>query len=118
MKRSLLKDWLIDGYPILSPDEGIEINETDIEDEGSGKDASGYYHPIILRYGVRSFVLPYSVLTAEEYAYMRNLVGGKATVEVTSPDGKFTARCHKRSVVWKSSVTGLYNNYNLEFLEC
>lgn len=118
MKRSKLNNWAIDGTPILSPDEGIKIDEIDIEDEGSGKDAAGYYHPIILRYGVKSVALTYSVLTAEEYAYMRNLVRGKATVEVTSPDGKFKARCLKRSVVWESSVTGLYNNYVIELQEC
>ena len=118
MTRSLLNDWKIDGSPILSPDEGIEIKKTNLEDEGSGKDAGGYYHPIILRFGVRSVALPYSVLTEEEYHYMESLIGGKATVEVTAPDGTFVARCTQRAVVWKSSVTGLYNNYKLELHEC
>lgn len=118
MKRSFLNEWLIDGSPILSPDEGIEIKKTNLEDEGSGKDAGGYYHPIILRFGVRSVALPYSVLTEDEYQYMEGLIDGKVTVEITSPDGIFTARCNQRAVVWKSSVTGLYNNYKLELREC
>lgn len=119
MKREYVRDWTVDGLPILAPDEVI-TEHYDLEHDDSGKDDGGYYHPIVLRTDMLRIELPYSVLTAEEYTYMESLVKGKPTVTMNWVDESGTAqsceaRCKRSAVSWVNRSTGIHKNYKLTF---
>lgn len=122
-KRKFHRDFLIDGRPILQPDAGVEIEVTDIEDPDSGCDESGVMHPIILRFGVKSTTLTYSVLTRDEYQYMESLFAGKSQFRVDhwepdTPPIRFTARRPKHTVSGYNDKSGLRRNYKFTIMEC
>lgn len=122
-KRKFHRNFLIDGRPILEPDCDVTIEKTDMEDEDSGRDEAGYMHPIILRYGVRSVSLRYSVLTREEYMYMESLFSGKAQFQVDywedkQPPIRFIARRLKHTITCSNYKSGLRKNYSFTIDEC
>ena len=116
-------DFLIDGQPILLPDEGVKINLEDLDSSESGRDESGYMHRIVLREKVRKYVLPYRYLTQEEYLYLTSLFSGKAVFEVEKrePDGTrcvFNAYCSKIGIALQNKRTGVYKDLQLSIIEC
>lgn len=116
-------DFLIDGKPILMPDEGVSISASDMETEDSGTDESGVLHRFLLREKVRSFGLAYDTLTLEEYRYMRALIRGKTSFEVKyrDPDGQLaelTAYCSGYSLSLHNARLGLFKGLKLEIMEC
>ena len=116
-------DFLIDGKPVLMPDEGISITAADMEAEDSGTDESGVLHRFLLREKVLGFSLSYDVLTHEEYRYMRSLVAGKSSfrVKYRDPDGKqlqLTAYCSGYSLALHNVRLGLYKGLKLDIQEC
>ena len=121
--RKLYYDFLIDGKPVLMPDEGLSIGVSDMETEDSGTDESGVMHRFLLREKVRSFGLAYDTLNLEEYRYMRSLVQGKTTfgVKYRDPDGQLTeltAYCTGYSIALHNARLGLFKGLKLEILEC
>ena len=121
--RKLYYDFLIDGKPVLMPDEGLSIGVSDMETEDSGTDESGVMHRFLLREKVRSFGLVYDTLNLEEYRYMRSLVQGKTTfgVKYRDPDGQLaelTAYCTGYSIALQNARLGLFKGLKLEILEC
>lgn len=115
-------DFLIDGKPILVPDEDITISYEDLDSEESGRDEGGYMHRIVLREGVRKIPLAYANLTREEYRYMESLFKGKAQFQVTCRDvdgGRlsFTAYRSKHSITIRNIKTGSHKNYNFSIIE-
>ena len=66
-------EFLIDGQPVLVPDEGVQINLEDLDSSESGRDESGVMHRIVVREKVRKYSLPYGLITKEEYTYMMSL---------------------------------------------
>ena len=116
-------DFLIDGKPLLVPDEGVQINLEDLDSSESGRDESGVMHRIIIREKVRKYSLPYGLITKEEYAYLMSLFAGKPTFEVQKrePDGttvRFSAYCAKVGITLQNKRTGLYKGLTLNIIEC
>ena len=116
-------DFLIDGKPVLMPDEGVSISVSDMETEDSGTDESGVLHRFLLREKVLSVSLSYDVLTHEEYRYMRGLVQGKTTFTVTyrDPDGQRAqkvAYCAGYSLSLHNVRLGLYKGLKIDIQEC
>lgn len=116
-------EFLIDGKPILIPDEGVQINLEDLDSSESGRDESGVMHRFVLREKVRKYSLPYGTLTKEEYLYLISLFAGKPTFEVEKrePDGtivKFPAYCSKVGISLFNRRTGEYKNLTLNIIEC
>lgn len=121
--RKFDNDFLIDGHPILIPDEDVQINLEDLDSSESGRDESGVMHRIVLREKVRKYSLPYGTLNKEEYMYIMSLFAGKPTFEVEKrePDGtiaKFSAYCSKVGISLHNKRTGLYKNLTLNIIEC
>ena len=77
IKRSYDECHLIDGTQMLVPDVAIEITYDDIEGADRGFDQAGYYHRTVVRFNKRSWKFKYSVLTKEEFVYLRSLVKEK-----------------------------------------
>jgi len=107
--------FLIDGKPVLVPDEGLSLGRTDTEAADSGYDESGVYHRFLVGQGVEHWDFAYEQLTAAEYAYMEGFFAGKNTVQFTCP-GETAARTvtayrSKHTVRWQSAADGTYRDY-------
>lgn len=121
--RSYDNDWLIDDQPMLSPDQGVEISENDLDSEDSGRDESGIMHRFPVRERVHTWAFSYAVLTAEEYQYIKSLFAGKPTFTFSyrDDDGEMkqcTAYCSKTSITLHNSKTGIYKNLKVNIIEC
>lgn len=116
--------FLIDGFPVLAPDENVEISVEDIDASDSGRDESGVMHRFAVRLGVGKWGFSYSSLTGEEYAYMESLFAGKATFRFTYPDHisgqtkTITAYRSKHAIAWRSAATGQFRNYQFSIIGC
>lgn len=117
--------FLIDGLPILAPDENVEISMEDIDASDSGRDESGVMHRFMVRQGVGKWTFSYACLTGEEYAYMERLFAGKATFRFTYPDCSdggqpkaITAYRAKHGILWQSAATGQFRNYQFSIIGC
>ena len=117
--------FLIDGQPMLVPDENVEISMEDIDASDSGRDESGVMYRFVVRHGVGKWTFSYAHLTKEDYAYMEGLFAEKATfsfsyrddVNATQPK-EITAYRSKHSISWKSAVTGEFRNYSFSIIQC
>ena len=121
--RNYYYDLLIDGKPILVPDQDVAMEVSDLDSDESGRDESGVMHRIVLREKVRKCTLPYASLTREEYLYMRSLTDGKTQFSVRYRDhdgyeSEMTAYHSNHSITVRSVRTGQYKNYNINIIEC
>lgn len=123
MKRKITEEYFIDGKPLLAPDVNVTITENDLDSAASGRDESGYLHRIIIRSGVKTWEFVYTVLDAEDYAYIQSLFKGKANFKFSyrAPDGSVettTAYSSKRSITLRNYATGEYKNLKFNIIEC
>lgn len=121
--RNYYYDLLIDGKPILVPDQDVAMEVSDLDSDESGRDESGVMHRIVLREGVKKWSLPYAQLTREEYLYMTSLFRGKPQfgVEYRDDDGHVahcTAYHSNHSITIHNARTGTYKNYKCNIIEC
>ena len=117
--------FLIDGQPMLIPDENVEISLEDIDASDSGRDESGVMHRFVVRQGVGKWTFSYACLTQEEYAYMESLFAGKGTFQFSYPDcadggqsKEITAYRSKHGILWQSAATGQFRNYQFSVIGC
>lgn len=117
--------FLIDGQPMLAPDENVEISMEDIDAADSGRDESGVMHRFVVRQGVGKWTFSYAHLTGEEYAYMESLFAGKGTFRFAYTDGSdggqskaVTAYRSKHGILWQSAATGQFRNYQFSIISC
>ena len=116
-------EFLIDGQPILVPDEDISISYEDLDSEESGRDESYVMHRIVGREGVKKIPLSYAFLNRDEYRYMESLFKGKPSFRVECRDESgeplsFIAYRAKHSITVNNVKTGLHKNYNFNLVEC
>jgi hypothetical protein len=123
--RKLTDLFLIDGRPMLAPDEDMEVSMEDIDAADSGRDESAVMHRIVVRRGVGKWTFSYSHLTQQEYAYMESLFAGKATFRFTYPDcaaggqaKTIAAYRSKHGILWQSAATGQFRNYGFSVIGC
>lgn len=121
--RKHWEDFLIDGQPILTPDEGIAISYEDLDSSESGRDESGFMHRVVLRTDVRKIPLSYAFLNKEEYLYMESLFRGKRDFQVDCRDFdgsllSFRAYRSKHSITVQNAQTGICKNYTFSIIEC
>lgn len=117
--------YAIDGKVLLTPDAGVQMTFSDLDDGESGRDEKGYMHRNILRRGVKKWQFLYSALTQEEYSYMRAVLSGGGTFSFSYPDPdaptetrSCTAYLSEYGVVWQSAKSGLYRNLKFDVIEC
>jgi hypothetical protein len=120
---TFFEDYKIDGQPILAPDGDVRITLTDLDASDTGRDESGIMHRIVVRQRVCTWELTYSILTAQEYAYMERLFAGKREFAFTSrtPEGQeqtCLAYCTGSSVSLRNARTGCYSGYKLQIVQC
>lgn len=117
--------FLIDGQPMLAPDENLTLSMEDVIASDSGRDESGFLHRFVVRLGVGKWRFSYGYLTEEEYAYMESLFAGKETFRFTFPDclhggeaKEMTAYRNEHGILWQSAATGQFRNYQFTILSC
>lgn len=110
--------YTVDDSPMLTPDAGVEITENDLDSQAAGRDAAGYMHRRLLRSGVRTWSFTYSLLTADELAYLRSLFAGKATFRFGCETGETEAYCAKREVTLWDRTKGIYKALRFTVVEC
>lgn len=122
MIRSYDTQYKVDGLPLLTPDEGVELSLADLDASDTGRDESGVMHRIVVRERVATFGFSYAVLDAEDYAYLQSIFAGKASFTFTYPQNRALktckAYCSKTSVVLHNNRTGLYKNLKFNVIEC
>ena len=120
---TLCNDFQINGSPLVVPDENISLSRSDVESSDTGKDESGVLHRYLLRSKVRKWSFKYSHMSKEEYEYMENLLGGKATFTFKFPQsngavGQCTAYCPSAAIAIRNIKTGQYSSYSFDVVEC
>ena len=114
--------FLIDGLPMLAPDENMQISREDIETGDSLRDESGFLHRFVQRYGVGRWDFSYEHLSQQEYDYMESLFAGKSNFIFTHPDGENSVRTiayrSEHSVVLHRVNGGQFRNYQFSIIAC
>lgn len=122
--RKTTQLFLIDGKPMLVPDEDLELSFEDIDASDSGRDESAVMHRFVVRRDVGKWTFSYAHLTQQEYGYMESLFAGKTSFQFTHPshiDGQqqvTTAYRSKHGILWRSAATGQFRNYQFSIIEC
>ena len=83
--RNTTELFLVDGKPMLAPDEKVGVSYEDLDDGTSGRDESGFMHRQVLRYKVPVWSFSYACLTEEERQYMESLFPKAPTFTFTFP---------------------------------
>ncbi len=123
--RAVTNLFLVNGKPLLLPDEEVSVSYEDLDSADSGRDESGVMHRIPVRYKVPVWSFSYSHLTEEEKQYMENLFPDAADFDFTHPDrinaaASVTTRAYrsKYAISWKNARTGLWCNYGFSIIGC
>ena len=123
--NSLTERYLIDGKPMLAPDEDVEMSFEDLDASDSGRDESGVMHRTVARHKVGVWHFSYSCLTQAEYTYMLSILPQSGSFTFTHPkltDCTQTENCTAYlsgySIVWQSAKTKLYRNLKFSVIEC
>ena len=120
---TLLEDFLVDGVPMPAPDQDVDITVTDLDAQDAGRDESGVFHRLPLRYGVRAWEFRYSLLTAETYRFLESLFYGKPYFRFTfrHSDGilrSCNAYRSNHSISLHNNPKGLYRDCRFSVQEC
>ena len=117
--------FLINGKPILAPDEKVAVSYEDLDDSNSGRDEAGFMHRQVLRYKVPVWSFSYSYLTEQERQYMESLFPDAPTFQFTCPSrlNASVAETHtcyrsKYGISWKSARSGLWMGYSFQIIGC
>lgn len=122
--RAKTQLFLIDGQPMLAPDENLQLTAEDLEAVDSARDESGFLHRFVARQGVGKWQFFYADLTGTEYAYMESLFAGKETFQftcfdcVTGQRKAITAYRGEHTVLWQSAATDQFRNYKFSVIAC
>lgn len=117
--------FMVNGKPMLAPDDQVGFHYEDLDAADAGRDESGHMHRIMMRCKVGSWTFSYSHLTEQERQYMESLFGTAATFRFTHPDRldaeqSVESLCYrsKYSLSWRNARTGLWNGYGFTVIEC
>ena len=120
--RSFTNDYLVDGVPLLAPDQDVKTSFEDIDAASAGRDEAGFMHRIPVRKKVGSWTFSYSTLTQEELRYTEALFENKTTFYLTFPgiEGPEKRLCYrtKYGVAFHNARTGLWRGYSFSVIEC
>ena len=122
--RSCTKLFLINGVPMLTPDEEVTISYEDIDAADAGRDQGGFMHRSLVRCKVASWNFSYAFLTEEERQYMESLFPDSGTFTFTCPNRRDgtpqSLVCYrsKYTISWRSAKTGLWSGYGFSVIEC
>lgn len=111
------QDCTIDGNPIVTPDNNMEMHRENLYAEDTGRDESDVMHLIPIRKRVGTWSLYYSHLNEEEYDYMTELLE-RDSFEFSIRGKKYRAYCSNDSVNLYNAKTGEYRDFRAKIIEC
>ena len=123
--RDITELFLINGKPMLAPDEKVQVSYEDLDDSNSGRDESGFMHRQVLRYKIPVWSFSYQHLTEAERQYMESLFSKAPSFTFTFPSEEDAAVpqemvCYrsKYGISWKSAKSGLWMGYSFQIIGC
>ena len=123
--RNTTELFLINGKPMLAPDEKVQVSYEDLDDSNSGRDEAGFMERQVLRYKLPGWSFSYSHLTEEERQYMENLFRDADTFTFTHPTRADASKtedtlCYRSGydISWRNARTGLWSGYGFSVIEC
>lgn len=123
--RKTTELFMINGKPMLVPDEEIGMSFEDLDNADSGRDESGVMHRLPVRFKVGAWNFSYGYVTEAEKRYMEELFPDSGEFDFTHPDHRDTAKSvterayrSKYSISWKNAHTGLWGNYGFTIIGC
>ena len=123
--RNKTNVFLINGKPMLAPDEKVQVSYEDLDGSDSGRDEMGFMHRTVLRYKVPVWSFSYQFLTEEERQYMESLFSKEPSFIFTCPSEENAAvsreiPCYrsKYAISWRSARTGLWMGYSFQIIAC
>lgn len=120
MIRNFDPVFAVDGVPMLSPDMDMDITETDIDEDESGRDESKIMHRLVAREGVRTWKFSYKLLDRDDLEYIKGLFKSKPefvfTYDISDSGELLTvdAYCSKRT--YKKHDNHKYNGLYKELV--
>lgn len=118
----LCDDYQVAGKPLIAPDQGVELTQTDVDASDAGRDEGGFMHRHVVRRRVKSWNFTYSFLSKEELSYLESLFEGLDTFAFTYPgeDGpeQCTAYCSNNAITVQNLRLGVYRNYKFSVIQC
>lgn len=126
MIRCLDPVFKIDGKPMLSPDIDMDIEETDIDEDESGRDESKVMHRLVAREGVKTWKFSYKLLDREDLEYIKSLFKGKSefvfTYDTSETGALLTVNAYSSKRTYKKHDNhrhnGLYKNMVFKIIQC
>lgn len=123
--RETTELFLINGKPMLTPDEKVQVSYEDLDDNESGRDEAGYMHRRVLRYKMPVWSFSYSHLTEQERQYMEGLFPKAPSFTFTFPSEEdatvarqMTCYRSKYGISWMSARSGLWMGYSFQIIPC
>ena len=123
--RSYTNLFLINGRPMLAPDEDVGVSYADLDADDSGRDETGYMHRIVVRYKLGTWSFEYASITEAEKRYLEELFGEMPDFDFTHPDRlnaekQVTVKAYrsKYNTSWHNARTGQWRNYKFNIIEC
>lgn len=122
--RQFVRQFRINGKPMLSPDTDVTARYTDLDSADGGRDESGAMHRIVLRHKLGTWSFCYSQLSEEERRYLEELFP-EGDFLFTHPDRlnaqrEVTCRAYRRECVMRyhNALKGQWRDYKFEIVEC
>lgn len=125
MIRCLDPVFKIDGKPMLSPDIDMEIEETDIDEDESGRDESKVMHRLVAREEVKTWTFKYKLLDRDDLKYIKGLFAGKPefvfTYDVSDTGALLTVPAYSSKRTYKKhdnhKHNGLYKDMVFKIIQ-
>ena len=116
--RSYTNLFLINGRPMLAPDEDVGVSYADLDADDSGRDETGYMHRIVVRYKLGTWSFEYASITEAEKRYLEELFGEMPDFDFTHPDRlnaekQVTVKAYrsKYNTSWHNARTGQWRKH-------
>ena len=105
--------FLVDGLPLLVPDEEPSFSYEDIDAHDAGRDAAGYMHRHRVREQVGKWSFDYKTATEAERQYIERIFEGKDTFQFTRPS-RLDLQTPETSECYRSKHSAKLKNYRLQ----
>lgn len=116
--------FAVNGAAMLTPDAEMNVSESDLDEEDSGRDESMYMHRFVARQKVKTWPFSYALLDGQDLAYMKSLFAGNPTFTFSYEENgqrwTTTAYCSKMSykICRGPNSMGLYKDLKFNVIEC
>lgn len=115
--------WAVNGTPIYTPATPCKVEHSNITGSSTGRDEGGVMHIDWVRGDVVKVFLTYKAMTAEEVAYMEDLMQGKEFVFTYRDKGKtktmngYVGESGYEFYTYADGLGEIYTNFTMNVIE-